>query len=358
MITKQIRFLHTLALSGNRLAPIDKSYLSDKNVDELINPYLKVLVLIGMHLDWSQIEAISPTLTYIEELHLCKNKCSKISSEYEISKDTWKHLKYINLEENNISDWEEIQGFRKLEKVRKLGLGLNQIRTIKYRPGFNELFAIDIQENLIDNWESIDQLNEYKEIKRLRISDNPLTSGENKDKCRGRIIARVKYLQYYGGSKIEDKEKLDCELYYLKQIYSEFIEHNGGYVTGKVTSLEDEKLSEYMNMHHPRFYELVEKFHFTIDSLNEQKDTKDVSIKSKVVEVKLISKIGKTEGKTLKKKLLPSMTVENLKGLCCKLFKADMLSMKLKYRDNETSDIYYEIEENLRQLSFYGICSG
>jgi hypothetical protein len=290
--------------------------MEGKNVDELINPYLKVLVLIGMELDWSQIDIVSPALTYVEELILCRNKCNKISSEYEISKDVWRHLKFINLEENNIDDWEEIQGFRKLEKIKKLGLGINQIKHINFRPGFPELYAVDIYQNLIDNWESMDQLNEYKQIKRLRISDNPLTSGENKEKARQQIIARIKYLNFYNNSPIGDREKLDSELYYIKQCYREFCEFNGGIEKGKVTSLEDPKLTEYMMRLHPRFYELVEKIGFNMEAFNEHKEDKDINIKSKVVEVKLISKVSKTEGKTLKKKLLPTMTVESLKGLC------------------------------------------
>ena len=52
------------------------------------------------------------------------------------------------------------------------------------------------------------------------------------------------------------------------------------------------------------------------------------------------------------------MTVESLKGLCWKLFKADILRMTLSFRDNDTSDVYYNIDENLRQLSFYGIDNG
>ena len=209
-ITKQLRFLHTFNLSGNRFKRIDNTYFDDKNINELINPYLKVLVLIGMKLDWSQIDIISPALPYVEELHLCRNNCSVISSQYEISKTVWPHLRYINLEENNISDWEEIQGFRKLEKVRKLGLGINQLKTIKFRPGFPELKYVDIYENLIDNWESIDQLNEYKEITNLRIADNPITSGEDKkENARLQIFARVKYLEYYNGSKIGKGEKED-----------------------------------------------------------------------------------------------------------------------------------------------------
>jgi len=51
---------------------------------------------------------------------------------------------------------------------------------------------------------------------------------------------------------------------------------------------------------HPRFYELVEKFHYNIDTLNEQKIDSDINIKNKVIPVKLVSKIEKTAGKVLK----------------------------------------------------------
>ena len=242
LITKQIRFLHTLVLTENLFNRIDKSYMDGKNVDELINPYLKVLVLIGMKLDWSQIDILSPTLTYVEELHLWRNNWNKISSEYEISKDVWRHLKFINLEDNNITDWEEIQGFRKLDKVKKLGLGINQIRSIKYRPGFPELMTVDIYQNLIDSWESIDQLNEYRQVSRLRINDNPITQGENIDLIRQEMIARIKYLQYYGGSKIGEREKDDSELYYTKFWYKDFCERRGGFEKGKVDFIYNSSL--------------------------------------------------------------------------------------------------------------------
>ena len=332
---------------------IDKSYMDDKNPNELMNPYLKILVLIGMNLDWSQIEIVSPALIYVEELHLWRNNCSIISSEFDIPKDSWPHLKYINLEENNICDWEEIQGFRKLEKLKKLGLGINQIKEINFRPGFSELTTLDIYQNLLDNYISIDQLSEYYSLNRIRIADNPITSGDKKDSARQQILARIRYLKFYGGSKVDEREKQDCEMYYMKQSYLEFQKDHG-----KVDHLEDPKLTEYMTKYHARFYELVEKFNFNMQSLNEHKDSNEINIKSKLVQVKLISNIEATMGKTLKKKLLPTMTVESLKGIWCKLFKADILTMELKFRDDDKSDVYYNIDENLRQLSFYGIADG
>lgn len=79
-ITRELRYLSTLTLTGNRFKRIDKSYMDDKNVDELINPFLTELVLIDMGLDWSQIDILAPTFVYVEQLHLVRNKCNKICS--------------------------------------------------------------------------------------------------------------------------------------------------------------------------------------------------------------------------------------------------------------------------------------
>lgn len=65
-ITKELRFLNTLVLTGNKFRRIDQSYLADKKVEELINPYLKELILIDMALDWGQIDILAPTLVYVE----------------------------------------------------------------------------------------------------------------------------------------------------------------------------------------------------------------------------------------------------------------------------------------------------
>ncbi len=65
-ITKELRFLNTLVLTGNKFRRIDQSFLADKKVEELINPYLKELILIDMALDWSQIDILAPTLIYVE----------------------------------------------------------------------------------------------------------------------------------------------------------------------------------------------------------------------------------------------------------------------------------------------------
>jgi hypothetical protein len=52
-LIKELPYLNRLALTSNRFKRIDSTYLDGKNVDAMVNPNLKELVLIGMALDWS-----------------------------------------------------------------------------------------------------------------------------------------------------------------------------------------------------------------------------------------------------------------------------------------------------------------
>ena len=59
-------------------------------------------------------------------------------------------------------------------------------------------------------------------------------------------------------------------------------------------------------------------------------------------------------GKTLTKKLLLSMTVNQLKAMCGKLFKVEVVEMTLMYVE-EGVEGEYDFDEDYRQLSFYSI---
>ena len=80
---------------------------------------------------------------------------------YQVPRDHFRLLKFINLEGNNIESWDEVIEFRHLDNLKRLTLNSNRIRNIYHKPGFNNLYMISIEDNLIDNWESFDSLNEY-----------------------------------------------------------------------------------------------------------------------------------------------------------------------------------------------------
>jgi Leucine-rich repeat (LRR) protein len=130
LITSQISNLRTLALSGNKLRKIDTNYFEGKNIDQMVPLHLKELVLIDMSLDWGQIDILSPTFVYLEELYLVRNNCSEICSKYKIDKDVWKNLRMLNLEQNGIKEWDELSEFRVLKDFNRLIINKNQIKTI------------------------------------------------------------------------------------------------------------------------------------------------------------------------------------------------------------------------------------
>ena len=59
-------------------------------------------------------------------------------------------------------------------------------------------------------------------------------------------------------------------------------------------------------------------------------------------------------GKTLTKKLLLTMTVNQLKAMCAKLFKVEVMEQCLIYKE-EGDENEYDFDEEYRQLSFYSI---
>jgi Ubiquitin-like domain len=67
--------------------------------------------------------------------------------------------------------------------------------------------------------------------------------------------------------------------------------------------------------------------------------------------------IAASNGKVLEKKLLLTMTVKELKAMCAKLFKVEVIKSRLIYRFEDEGH-EYELDEELRTLSFYSVTDG
>lgn len=202
----------------------------------MVSMHLHELVLIDMGLDWSQIDILAPTLIYVESLLLVRNRCKHICSKFSISKVHFKNLRYLNVEENGIESWDELVGFRALKDLRWLVVNKNKLTDIYYKPGFAGLRQLSIEDNLIRSWRSFDQLNEFdSKIEQLRCAGNPCTragrevavdepepdmTGEEADqalrysKCM--VLGKMEFLKKYNGGVIEAADRVDNELYYLR----------------------------------------------------------------------------------------------------------------------------------------------
>ncbi len=104
-----------------------------------------------------------------------------------------------------------------------------------------------------------------------------------------------------------------------------------------------------MNEYHPRWYELVEIYGSPLDIVTLKKE--GTNIASTSAKLKLVG-----NGKTLEKKLLLTMTVKDLKAMCGKLFKIEVIKIRLTYKFEDFDE--YELDEELRQLSFFSMADG
>jgi Leucine-rich repeat (LRR) protein len=155
-IIRQLGYLRSFILTGNKFRRIDRDYFKDKDINQMIHQHLAELVLIDMALDWEQIDILSPVLCYIEQLHLVRNNCSTILTKYKLPQEQFKLLKFINLEANGIKSWDEVSDFRNLPNLKRLTLNKNPIKKIYYKPGWQDLLMLSMEDCEIDNWQSFD----------------------------------------------------------------------------------------------------------------------------------------------------------------------------------------------------------
>ena len=83
---------------------------------------------------------------------------------------------------------------------------------------------MSIEDNLISTWESFSAIDEYKTIKDLRILRNPiLEEGIGGQRARDIGIARCQFLNRFNGTWLDEGERKDCEIFYMKISFKEFL---------------------------------------------------------------------------------------------------------------------------------------
>ena len=137
-------------------------------------------------------------------------------------------------------------------------------------------------------------------------------------------------------------------MYYLNQAYRDYLQATG---IQKVESEEDEAMAAYMQIHHPRFYDLVHVYGSPLNTVNLKNE--GTNIASSSAKIEFVNMLG-DNGKNYTKKMLLTMTLTDLKGIVSKLFKMDVLDIQLSYKATEDQQ-EYELTEDHRQLSFYSM---
>lgn len=178
------------------------------------------------------------------------------------------------MEQNGIESWDELVGFRNLQDLSYMIVNKNKLKEIYYKPGFRGLKRISFEDNLISDWKTFDALNEFdSRIGEIRCAGNPIMieTDELNKRARQVACARMEFLNKFNGTKIEEYERKDFELFYLKIAYESYLRDVlkcKDEKDVKISSLDDEGLQAFVAEFHPRFYQLVQIYGSPMDMVN------------------------------------------------------------------------------------------
>eukprot|EP00742_Colponemidia_sp_Colp-10_P003275 GILJ01003485.1.p1 GENE.GILJ01003485.1~~GILJ01003485.1.p1 ORF type:complete len:552 (+),score=93.11 GILJ01003485.1:115-1770(+) len=358
--------LHSLALTSNRLVPLPGV---DSELDAL--KQLKLLILNDMKIDWKQVELLAPYLPNLEELHLCHNNLTVIGEESTNQQpeearepsmdnlvgvsyvDCFPNLQVLNLDHNRLKNWQQIWKLSKMPKLSKLQINANGLTEIVWPMGveqlpfhpFSALRSISVNDNEVANWASIDSLNRFGGIEELRIRDNPLNRMVGLKAARNLFIARIKSLTLLNGSQIRARERADAEKAYLKEAVKDMIDH---------PTVEPRNIEE----RHPRFVELAQAFGDPRES-SQMTSSASQTLADNMISVHIRSlHADSVEKAPVARKLPLTMTVKDVKVLCSRLYKVDPSKQLLSFREDQNCPYPDILDDDMRQLSFYGLKSG
>ncbi|VVA94930.1 unnamed protein product [Arabis nemorensis] len=341
-LCEQLPALTTLNLSSNSLSNDVTCLPQLKNI--------RVLVLNNSGMSWTQVEKLRLSLPDIEELHLMGNMISAITSTSS-ENQAFNSLRLLNLDDNCISEWNEVLKLSQLPCLEQLYLNKNKLSNIVHSVNDNEsskkssdpfpsLRCLLLGANNLGDLPSIDALNVFPKLVDIRLSDNPITDPVRGGVPRFVLVARLTNVQVLNGSEVRVREKKESEIRYVRMVMSKLNNNSG----------EIELL-------HPRFYEL-KKLHGIEDERASAENTGPKNMASGLISITLKC-VGPSMGEKpqLTKKLPGSITVGKLKILCENFFKLKSIKLRL-FLHEEGSPFPTPFDDETATLLDVGICDG
>ncbi|XP_077999672.1 tubulin-specific chaperone E-like [Glandiceps talaboti] len=344
-IAKQMKSLKLLKLSENRLEwPSDPASLAPafESVAELFINY--------MDLSWKEVLIVADMFPNVKNLHVCFNKISSI----ERTENVFQSLELLNLEANNISNWNAVKQLDCLPRLSTIILNNNSVSSISFDDTcfgsktslLKNLKSISLMDNKINSWQDINELDKLPSLEEVRFKRNPLLKDEKQFIIRQLLIAKIAGLKACNSSVVPDIERRSAELDYLKKFGQEWLQSGGDRDPAR------NRPNEEFQKNHPRYHRLLEIHGAPEDS--ELAGTPSTALKNTLINVK-ISCPQKPEIKTVSKKLPGSMNVQKVKILIQRLFKVNQADQQLTYISKKMGGPEVEIDNDFRQLSFYSI---
>ncbi|KAL9232329.1 hypothetical protein vseg_007453 [Gypsophila vaccaria] len=341
-ICQELRALTALNLTYNSMAQ-DVTCLPS-----LVN--IRVLVLNYTGVKWTQIEGLKQCFPSLDELHLMGNKIKEITPTSSGFVQGFDSLSVLNLEDNCISEWDEIVKLSELPKLEQLHLNKNNLRQVFYLSNnsthksfssvvFQHLRCVLLGGNNITDVESVDSLNSFPSLTEVRLSENPIADPGRGGVPRFVLIARLAKVEVLNGSEVSRRERKESEIRYVRLVMSKL-------------HVSEEEIKRC----HPRYYEL-RSLHGLEEEMPSNSGAGPQKMSSGLLTITLKC-VGASMGEKvpLTKKLPATTTIGKLKILSESFFKLKNAKIKLFLVD-EGSPLPILLANEMDSLFEAGVCN-
>ncbi|XP_074655996.1 tubulin-specific chaperone E-like [Tubulanus polymorphus] len=347
-ITNQLKLLKSLNISENRLTLPENPSKLKECFSSLQTLYMNRMKL---QMSFSDILFCSEMWPNLENLHICFLELQTLTNP----RNLLNRLKILNLESNPLDNWDEVMKLSSLKRLETLvlnGTGLDQIslpgNPTEKTTAFTNLLSLSLSRNKISEWSSINELNKLMKLEEIRFKKNPLCETVNVETLRQLLIAKLGNLKVCDRTEVTTAERKGSEIDYLKRFGPMWLEAGGN-----SDPILNKPSAEFI-LQHPRYQHIVEHYGAAEQSEMKQQST---TLKDNLISVSITCPQSPPK-KTLTKKLPLTMTVQKVKTLVNRLLKADISTLKLSYISKDTTGPEIDLDNDLRQLSFYSVENG
>jgi len=305
-------------------------------------------------------------------------------------------LHSLYLEENDLSDWADVEPLGRLPSLRLLNLNFNQLAAIPAgaSASFATLEHLMLRANPISSWASIDVLDSFAALTEARLAELPLISELSGAAARRVVIARLGKLKGLNGSEVRTREREDAERFYLRQIALEYPE--GGLPASAIENPPDEPIAtgvdEYgrplqtvapasapggvsskppttlrvpegeawgaLTKRHPRWASLL--VHHGTHVTKTAAAASGGVLANELLEISLRSTSAENSHlPAVSRKLPGGLPLKSLKLIACQLFKVEPAMQQLLYSPpGQDRDIPEPLEGDSSSLADLGVASG
>ncbi|RKP06340.1 hypothetical protein THASP1DRAFT_31841 [Thamnocephalis sphaerospora] len=335
-ICRELKHLEQLELNTNRLDPLPPV---PQFSDAFAN--LRVLSLSNTDISWSEACRLGPSVPRLTTFSLGSNSLTQLDVEPSVAAEAFPHLTNLSLDNNALSDWQQLESLSQLPCLQQLNLRANYFVEITApTSGFKQLTSLNISKNRVATVYSVDQLDAYPALDALTIHGNPALDASGTEQARVMVIARVGRIKTLNGSEIERKEREDSEMYYLSH-----------FVAGFANADEEERQSKY-----PRYRELCQKYGTPAVS-----QTSKETVLDDHVTVTLRDAMRGPTLKSAKHRILGTSTIRSLKNILQRSLRVPAHKQEL-YCVTKASDkdelLWIPMDHDLREVNYYNVQRG